>query len=192
MVGGRSASEKRVENIEVKVIENPKPAAPALDLTQPPEEKPPPKPREEPARKVFGVSRKALTADEPGAGIEVKQGNTLAAAPDDEKLKESDADSLPIPVDEYLVSKMPELLHDMRIPYPSEAKEKGIEGPVIVQILVDAAGVVREAKLIRGLGHGLDEAAMAALRGARFRPAESQGKPVAVSTRFTYRFVLER
>lgn len=192
MVLGKSISEKRAENIEIKVIENPKPAAPALDLIQAPEEKPQPKPKEEPTRKIFGVSRKALTADEPGAGVEVKQGNTLATTPDNEKLKENDADSLPIPVDEYLVSRMPELLQDMRIPYPLEAKEKGIEGPVVVQILVDAMGVVREAKLIRGLGHGLDEAAMAALKGARFRPAESQGKPVAVSTRFTYRFVLER
>lgn len=174
--------------VEVRVIEAPQPAPPNLDLSKarPPE----PKPKEPEARKVFGVSRKAIVADS-GPGPEIKAGNTVAKAPDDEKLKPSDADSLPIPTDEYLVSEMPAPLGELRIPYPTDAKAKGLAGAVVMSLLIDDAGRVREAKLVRGAGGGLDEAALAAVRGLRFRPAKVGEKPVAVRIQYTHRFVLE-
>lgn len=189
MALGQGAPEK----VEIEVIENPQPAPPNLNLAEPPKPLPPEEKRPtEPARKVFGVSKKAITSDEPGAGVDLKQGNTVATAPDNEKLKDSDAESLPIPTDEYLVERMPSVLSEVRVPYPVAAKEKNIEGPVVLEILIDGEGRVREVKLVKGLGYGLDEAALAALKLFKFKPAIAGGKAVAVRTQFTYRFVLEK
>jgi protein TonB len=176
------------EKIEIEVLEFPQ-AAPTLSLAQPQKQT---KPKEEipPARQVFGVSRKALTDDQ--AGEAIKQGNTVAKAPDNEKLKPSDVDSLPIPADEYLVTAMPSVLSEVRIPYPPEAKAKGIEGTVLLDLLIDAGGLVRQVTVISGPGFGLNEAAAEALRRFKFKPALVGDKPVAVKVRYPYRFVLER
>ncbi len=187
MALGRSAPEK----IDFEVIETPK-AAPQLDLSA---QKPPPKPQPEKkpveaARKVFGVSRNAITSDEPGPGVDVKQGNTVATAPDEKKLNDSDATSLPIPTDEYLVSKMPSVAAEVRIPYPPEAREKKIEGKVVMELLIDAEGKVRSATVLSGPGFGLNEAALEAIYRFKFKPAEVDGKPVAVKIPYTYNFVL--
>lgn len=42
----------------------------------------------------------------------------------------------------------------------------------------DAEGDARMVRVVRGLGHGLDETAIAAARGIRFRPAERNGAPI--------------
>lgn len=148
--------------------------------------------KEEPKIKpkaVYGMSRKAVTSDE--AGLDVKQGNTVAKTPDNEKLKPEDPDALPIPADEILVSRMPKLKAEVRIPYPEEAKRSKVQGAVVMDLLIDASGRVREAKFVAGPGAGLDEAALSAVRGFEFEPALIQDKPVAVRIRYAYRFVLE-
>ena len=176
------------EKIEIEVIEHPVAAAPQLNLDQPPSAR---EPEKKPFRKVFGLSKKAITSAEPGAGVVVKAGNTVAVLPDNKQLKESDAESLPIPTDEYLVNKMPSVIAEVRIPYPPEARAKKIEGKVVLDLLIDALGKVREAKLISGLGYGLDEAALSAIAQFKFQPAEVDGKPVAVRIPFTYNFLLK-
>jgi protein TonB len=181
---GRGTKEK----IEIEVIEHPVAAAPQLNLDQPP---PKTEPKKEPVRKVFGLSKKAITSDEPGPGVAVKAGNTVAVVPDHKQLKDSDAESLPIPTDEYLVNRMPSVIAEVRIPYPPEARAKKIEGKVVLDLLIDASGKVREAKLISGLGYGLDEAALNAISQFKFQPAEVDGKPVAVRIPFTYNFLLK-
>ncbi len=140
-------------------------------------------------RAVFGASRKSITSTE---GRTVKAGNTVAKDPDTKVLREQDADQLPLPTEEYLVSKMPELLEDVRVPYPPEAKKRNIEGAVFLDILIDAAGKVREAIFVEGPGFGLNEAATEAVKRLRFRAAEVEGQPVAVRIRYSYRFVLEK
>src|SRR5262249_5547017 len=151
---------------------------------------PPEKPKEEPKkpRAVYGASRKSVTSEE---GIDVKAGNTVAKAPDEEKLRPEDADSLPIPTDEYLVTQMPQLASEVRVPYPEEARKRGVQGAVVMDILIDAAGKVREATLVSGPASGLDEAALSAVRGFQFKPARMQDQAVAVRIRYAYRFVLE-
>ena len=122
----------------------------------------------------------------------IKQGNTVATAPDNEKLKDSDADSIPIPVEEYLISKPPEVLESFKPKYPPEAREKNIEGAVRVEILIDRTGQVREARVLKGLGFGTEEAALDAARHLRFKPAEANGQAVAVRIQFIINFELER
>lgn len=142
-----------------------------------------------PVRQVFGVNREALTDD--SGEVAVKPGNTLAKTPDSLALKPDDPSSLPIPTEEYLVTRMPELLSEVRVPYPIEAKQKHVQGPVVFDLLLDATGQVRESQLITGPGFGLNEAALQAIRKFRFKPALVEDKAVAIRFRYTYRFVLE-
>lgn len=178
------------KKVEFEVIQSPKLAPAQLNLqTQPAPA--PPKPEAPPQEKVFGVSRKAITASDSASGVSVKAGNTVAKEQDDLKLKEDDPDSLPIPADEFLVSSMPVLLNSVKIPYPVEAKKAQIEGPVIMDVLIDQEGKVRKVELVSGPGFGLNEAAVEAMKSFLFRPATVGDQKVAVQIRYTYRFKLE-
>ena len=74
--------------------------------------------------------------------------------------------------------------------YTEDARAAAIEGKVRVQLTVSADGVVTDAVVIEGLGHGLDEAAIAALKEAKFTPASMCGKPVASTFTVSVRFAL--
>lgn len=180
--------------VPFEVLENP---VQALSPPRPlqPQSTPRPKPESpsEKKRAVFGASRGSLRASGDENAPEIKAGNTLAKAPDERKLGEDDPDALPIPTEEYLVTRMPEVIAPIRVPYPEAARKAGISGPVVFDVLIDEQGRVREARLISGLGHGLDEAAQSAIIGQlRFKPALVGDKPVAVRIRYAHRFVLER
>jgi len=62
--------------------------------------------------------------------------------------------------------------------YTAEARAQKIEGEVLLEIQFSASGEARVLRLIRGLGHGLDESALAAVRAIRFRPARRDGAAV--------------
>jgi protein TonB len=51
----------------------------------------------------------------------------------------------------------------------------GVEGDIIVELTIDDQGVVVDEKLLQGIGHGIDERVIAALRGRRYRPATRNG-----------------
>ncbi len=76
--------------------------------------------------------------------------------------------------------------------YPEEALRAGVEGLVVLVAIVDERGRVGgEIKVVRGLGHGCDEAAVAAVRQWRFRPATRNGKPIKVRRIFPILFRLQ-
>ncbi len=62
--------------------------------------------------------------------------------------------------------------------YTDEARTARVEGTVSLELEFTAAGDVRVLRLVRGLGHGLDEAAQRAALRIRFKPAQSAGRPV--------------
>lgn len=84
------------------------------------------------------------------SAIAVKKGNTLAKEVDQTVLNDSDSDALPSPTEEYLVSDMPQVLSEVKPVYPKEAKEKELEGSVVMDILIDATGRVRQVSVIEG------------------------------------------
>ncbi len=180
------------QKIPIEIIQYPK-AASALIRLQPTKPRVEEKKEVAPAvKKVFGVSRKAMTANEAAENTAViKQGNTVAKENDELKLEKYDPDSIPIPADDYLVTRQVALLKDVRIPYPAEAKKNNIEGPVVMDLVIDQTGKVRSVVLVRGPGAGLNEAAVEAVRSFEFRPAQVGEQFVAVKIRYTYRFVLE-
>jgi TonB family protein len=61
--------------------------------------------------------------------------------------------------------------------YTEEAKMLGIEGEVWLEVLFESSGKVQVVRVVRGLGHGLDEAAIQAAQRIRFKPALRNGQP---------------
>ncbi|HXO42515.1 MAG TPA: energy transducer TonB, partial [Thermoanaerobaculia bacterium] len=76
--------------------------------------------------------------------------------------------------------------------YPEDALRAGLEGLVVLEAIVDERGRVgHDIKVVRSLGHGCDEAAVAAVRQWRFRPATRNGKPIKVRRIFPILFRLQ-
>jgi protein TonB len=65
--------------------------------------------------------------------------------------------------------------------YSEEARKAKYQGTVVLGLIVDANGRPRGLKVEKGLGMGLDEKALEAVRNWKFEPAEKDGKPVAVA-----------
>jgi TonB family protein len=62
--------------------------------------------------------------------------------------------------------------------YTQEARELKLEGEVLLEVSFSANGTLHVNRVVRGLGHGLDEAAIAAANKIRFKPALRLGQPV--------------
>jgi protein TonB len=82
----------------------------------------------------------------------------------------------------------PKAIEKAQPQYVDEARAANVEGVVKVEFRVGADGEVIDAKVLQGLGHGLDQAALAAAKRWKFNPATRCGKPVEsrhiVSMRF--------
>lgn len=61
--------------------------------------------------------------------------------------------------------------------YTEEARTQHIEGEVLLEVVFEASGKLRVLKVVRGLGHGLDDAAVRAAEQIRFKPALRDGQP---------------
>jgi TonB family protein len=62
--------------------------------------------------------------------------------------------------------------------YTDEARKMGIEGEVLVEVIFRASGQIQTVRVTKGLGHGLDEAALRAAEQIRFKPAIQEGHAV--------------
>jgi TonB family protein len=74
----------------------------------------------------------------------------------------------------------PRLLREVKADYTEEARQRRIAGDVILEIVVRRDGTVGDVKVLQGLGSGLNDQAMQAVRQWRFAPAQRQGTPVDV------------
>jgi TonB family protein len=61
--------------------------------------------------------------------------------------------------------------------YTDEARRMRVEGEVLLEVVLEASGHVRVLKVVRGLGHGLDESAVRAAEQISFKPALRDGQP---------------
>ena len=80
--------------------------------------------------------------------------------------------------------------HQVQPAYSQEARAASIEGVVKLELTIDAAGHVVGVKVVKGLGYGLDDAAVAAAKQWTFQPATKCGKPVASVVKPGVRFEL--
>jgi TonB family protein len=88
--------------------------------------------------------------------------------------------------------ELPAKLHDVSPAYTPEAMRQRIEGNVTVAAIIDADGVVREARVVESLDKvfGLDEQALKAVRAMKFTPAKRNGQPIRILLNFDMRFTL--
>ena len=64
--------------------------------------------------------------------------------------------------------------------FSEEARRKKIKGNVLISLIVDERGLPQSVRVKRGIGQGLDEKAVEAVKQYRFRPATREGQPVKV------------
>lgn len=73
----------------------------------------------------------------------------------------------------------PAALSPIQPVYPDEAANRNIQGSVVLLLLIDENGTVREASVVEAQPAGyFEETALSAFRRARFRPAERKGRVV--------------
>jgi TonB family protein len=79
---------------------------------------------------------------------------------------------------EPVVKTLPaEITFKPRPVYTDEGRQLKIEGEVLVEVVFSATGQIRVLKVVRGLGHGLDESAVRAAEKIQFKPALRDGHP---------------
>jgi protein TonB len=74
--------------------------------------------------------------------------------------------------------------------YTDEARRRNLNGEVLLEIVVRADGRVGDVRVLQGLGAGLDQRAIEAVRQWRFSPARRLGKPVDVLVEVAVEFRL--
>ncbi|HEV2844460.1 MAG TPA: TonB family protein, partial [Thermoanaerobaculia bacterium] len=86
----------------------------------------------------------------------------------------------------------PQLVSFPKPEYPPMARTLRVEGIVVVSVLVDENGQVQEARVAEPIRQkvGLNEAAVAAARAARYKPATREGVRVKMWTRLRIPFKL--
>ncbi|MBZ5629806.1 MAG: TonB family protein [Acidobacteriia bacterium] len=62
--------------------------------------------------------------------------------------------------------------------YTAEARAARVEGEVLLEVVFTASGQLRVIRVVRSLGHGLDESAIRAAEQIRFKPATRSGSPI--------------
>ena len=79
-----------------------------------------------------------------------------------------------------------------RIKYTKAAINSGIEGKIYVLVFINKKGVVTKAKILKGLGYGLDDSALQAVKATRFIPGMQRGKFVNVQVSIPIVFSLRK
>lgn len=74
--------------------------------------------------------------------------------------------------------------------YTAEATQMKIQGDVVLEVRFSADGRVEVIRVVRGLGHGLDQEAIQIAKETRFKPATKDGKPVDTTTYYHIHFQL--
>lgn len=95
------------------------------------------------------------------------------------------------PLAEQSVDGPARLVHGFAPSYPEAARAAGIEGDVRLELVVSTSGAVESARVVRGIGHGLDEAALQAVRQFHFAPATREGHAVRVRMGWSMQFRLQ-
>jgi TonB family protein len=62
--------------------------------------------------------------------------------------------------------------------YTEEARQLKLQGEVLLEVLFGANGQLHVNRVVRGMGHGLDEAAVSAANKIRFKPAQHYNQPI--------------
>jgi TonB family protein len=89
-----------------------------------------------------------------------------------------------------LFDSPPELLVKVEPEYSQEGRAAQIRGVVLLHFQIDTSGKAVNVRVLNGLGHGLDEKAVEAVKKWEFKPAMKNGKPVVVESQTEVNFHL--
>ncbi len=64
-----------------------------------------------------------------------------------------------------------------QLKYPAQARANHVKGKVLVEFVIDAAGNVKDAFVVQGLGHGCDEEALRIIKQAKFTNSTGHDHP---------------
>jgi protein TonB len=84
----------------------------------------------------------------------------------------------------------PRILREVKPDYTDDARRRGLEGEVVLEIVVRSDGRVGNIRIVQGVGGGLDQRAVDAVRQWKFAPGERQGTPVDVLVEVAVEFRL--
>ena len=84
----------------------------------------------------------------------------------------------------------PRLLREVKADYTEDARQRGVSGDVVLEIVVRRDGSVGDVKVLQGLAGGLNDRAVQAVRQWRFTPARRQGAAVDVVVEVAVEFKL--
>jgi len=202
---------KEPERVAITVVNVPK-AKPKPKVEEPPPPPPPPPPVEAAPQKTAQKSKAAppkaapapaaqaaptfgiaMTGGTGAGGIAVPAGDSLGGDKTAQKrvaAAKTLTEPKPKPGACPEPASKPKPIQMPRPDYTEAARAASIEGKVRVELTVDASGAVSGAKVLDALGHGLDEAALRAVRAASFEPAQQCGKPVSATFVVSIRFTL--
>ena len=166
--------------IEVRKVPPPKPQQVA--------EKPKPKPRRNPrvppapSLAVFTSGLSGIAFDIPELQVDdALGGGELLQAKDDVTHTSETVDEPPVAIQRTEVE------------YPPTLRQKGVEGYVMLGVLVAASAQIEQIKVLESKPPGVfDEAAIAAVRSWRFQAGRYKGEPVRTWARQPVRFQLSR
>ena len=95
-------------------------------------------------------------------------------------------------LDVYEVDEPPEPVVNVQPEYPEIARQAGLEGKVLVEAVIDENGNVIDARIKYSDNEIFNEAALAAMRKMKFKPAKQKGIPVKVRIIQPFIFKLRR
>ena len=75
----------------------------------------------------------------------------------------------------------PKVIYQVDAEFSEEARKAKFSGDVYISVIVDEQGRPTHVHVVRGVGMGLDEKAIEAVRQYKFKPAMLKGKPVKVA-----------
>jgi len=164
---------------------------PPIDAPPPPNDEPPPQASDKPVPLVVGIS---MSSTAEGGTFALGVGNTTYGKADKTPTDPSQVKAYRAPryVPPGGADTQPELLGEgYKPPYPEEAKKNEVEGTIVLKVTIDEDGNVTDARVLRGLGFGLDEAAASAMRRHKFKPATKDGEKVGTTITYNFSWYLE-
>jgi TonB family protein len=86
--------------------------------------------------------------------------------------------------------KPPTLVSKLEPQYSEEARSAKYQGTVLLKVVIDVDGKAKDMEVVNGLGLGLDEQAVLAIRQWKFNPGMKDGLPVPVMAQIEVNFKL--
>ncbi|MDX2306398.1 MAG: energy transducer TonB [Microscillaceae bacterium] len=180
-----SLQEEQTEMIEIPITEMPPPPPPVLQQPEIVEV-----PEEEEIQEQVQMELDVEVEEETVPDVPVK-----INAPPPPPPKEEREDEIFLVVEEGAAPEggLPKFYEyvSKNLVYPKQAKKLGVEGTVVIEMVVDKDGSLTDFKVLKGIGAGCDEEAIRIIKSSpKWKPGKQRGRPVRQRMTVPLRFKL--